>query len=176
MVQEYICIGTPGSHFGLFNKEPALRRYMTAHPMLSKTCMEFENGLLGNRSTSVFHHEETKTFQEKFDTDVKRLVEVIEDKLSIFSDDSGELFTLYTKHVADEEGVLQLRMLKENAIDIYQKFVKTVLIENTTPFWNPIKQFKLDIFGLFTTRRLVMDIGQCTFRQHFVIYASLITI
>ena len=137
-----------GGAIGLFNQEPALRRWMTAHPMLSKTCKEFENDLLGNRSTSVFHHEETKTFQEKFDTDVKRLVEVIEDKLSIFSDDSGELFTLYTKHVADEEGVLQLRMLKENAIDIYQKLVKTVLIEKTTPFWDPIKQFKLDIFGL----------------------------
>ena len=136
-----------GGAIGLFQHEGALLWWLVAQPMLALVCAEFEKDLSWeSEDTEGLHHEEGRSFQESFSEKFKCLVQVFEDKVNSFDDNSGTLYSLCTRNIADETGISQLKNLKSRTLLLYRTFVESVILQKSTSFWEPIKRIDVGIF------------------------------
>ena len=95
-----------GGAVGLYDNPEALTLFMLAGPECSRCVAEFET-VLGTERSSVAHHEEGKTFQNKFKKDVLSFVKTAEELGNPF-DDGKELVALHTQEVMEKKVVTSL--------------------------------------------------------------------
>jgi len=141
-----------GGTLGLFQKDEALRRWLVTRPKLLELTRDFHEEVgISNDKLSWLHHEEGKSFQDRFREELDCLVQAFEDRGNPFEEKSKQLVTVCTREVADDEGVKQLLQLRHTAASKYESFVSSVFVNAAKSFWEPITKSPLDLFG--KTRR-----------------------
>ena len=95
---------------GLTEHPNALRRWMLSGPEMARLVNEFEAGMAPDTGTNenFEHHEEDRRFQVSFFEDVKSLAAAVEDLGNPFVEETGDLFTLDTKVIAEEPAVSRM--------------------------------------------------------------------
>jgi len=83
-------------------------------PEMAKLVNEFEAGMAPDTEAkeNSKHHEEQRSFQVLFHQDVKSLVAVVEDLGNPFIEETGDLFVLDTKVIAEESAVSRMRQIE----------------------------------------------------------------
>ena len=75
------------------------------------------------------HHVDHRTFQASFFRDVKSLAAAVEDLGNSFLDETGDLFTLYTKVIAEESAVSKMRDIESLGKEHCETFISERLVE-----------------------------------------------
>lgn len=92
------------------------------------------------------HHEEHRSFQVSFHQDVKSLVAVVEDLGNPFLEETGDLFVLDTKVIAEESAVSRMRQIESIGKQQCETFISECLVERKKPLTDPITRNKLSFF------------------------------
>ena len=103
-----------GGAVGLTENPNALRRWMLSGPEMARVVNEFEAGMVPDTGTkeNSKHHEEHRSFQVTFFKDVKSFAAAVEDLGNPFLEETGDLFTLDTKVIAEESAVSRMRHIE----------------------------------------------------------------
>lgn len=142
-----------GGSIELFQKDEALRKWLTTQPKLKELETEFQ-AKVGIQNVKLYwlHHEEGMSFQDRFREELNCLIQTFESRGNPFEVKSRKLVTLCTREVADDEGVNQLLNLRQTATTKYESFVLSAIFDEEQSFWQPITKTPIDLFG--KTRRL----------------------
>ncbi len=89
-----------GGAIGLTENPAALLRWMIAGPEIARMVHEFEEDITLKDERNHSHHEQTLAHQRRFTSDVKSMVQTIEELGNPFEDESDEIVALVTKEVA----------------------------------------------------------------------------
>ena len=120
---------------GLTESSFQLLRWMVSGPEIARLIAEFESmkdAIKTNQSKGpdVHHHEQVKGVQERFQIQVKALVEVMETLGNPFKEDSVDLLVLDTKDIANEQVVATVNEIEKAGQDQFQVFVEERLIKH----------------------------------------------
>ena len=125
-----------GGMIGMFQKDEALRRRLVTRPRLFVLTRDFHEEVgMSNDKLSWLHHEEGKSFQDRFREELDCLVQAFEDRGNAFEEKSKKLVTVCTREVADDEGVQQLLQLCHTAADKYELFISSAFVNEGKSFW-----------------------------------------
>ena len=72
---------------------------------------------------------------------------IIEEMGNPFADQTGDLFVLDTRDIADSKVVETVRTVEQLGKDQYQQFVTKKLQERTTPLFDTIQKNELPLFS-----------------------------
>lgn len=107
-------------------------------------CRKVESTVKGRKSNKridLVHHEQTKSAQTSFQTDVNSPIAVMEKIGNPFLEESDELLALDSKAIADTKVVDTVRKMEHLG-----QFAKERLIERSKSSFAPIKKNKLPLF------------------------------
>ena len=135
-----------GGAVGLTTNPGALRRWMTAGPEIARLLISFERQTATSKSAAQDHHEHTPAVQKSFKKDVESLVSAFEETGNPFEDDSGCLFAMDTKIVADAAAIKAVENVVSTGQQQYDEFVKERLVERITPVTATLRRNKLRVF------------------------------
>ena len=133
-----------GGAVGLTEHPAALRRWMVAGPEISRMIQEFECNSIHSLTS---HHDQSHNSQVTFKKDVEALVDAFCDLGNPFLEDSGDLMTLDTKDIMDEEVVKSIRNAQNIGQEQYTLFVQERLHNQKKNISDPIKKNKLLLFS-----------------------------
>ena len=88
-----------------------------------------------------------KGLQNTFWNQVNAVCSTIEEMGNPFAEQTGDLFVLDTRDIADSEVVETVRTVEQLGKDQYQQFVTKRLQERTTPLFDTIQKNKLPLFS-----------------------------
>ena len=142
-----------GGAVGLMENPNALRRWMLSGPEMARLVNEFEAGMAPDtgRKNNSKHHEEHRSFQVSFYEDVKSLVAAVEDLGNPFLEETGDLFILDRKVVAEESAVSRMRHIESLGKEQCETFISERLVEKK-PLTDPITRNKLSFFTTSSQR------------------------
>lgn len=86
-----------GGLLGLTENDSALKRWMVAGREISKILREYDDVESSKKQTSDCHHEQIPSIQMAFLTDVKHVVDVMEDMGNPFQEESTDISALIPK-------------------------------------------------------------------------------
>ena len=111
---------------------------------MARLVNEFEAGMATDTGTNenVKHHEEHRSFQVSFFKDVKSLAAAVEDLGNPLLKETGDLFTLDTKVIAQESAVSRMRHIESLGKEQCETFISERLVEKK-PLSDPITRNKL---------------------------------
>ena len=137
---------------GLTESSVQLLRWMVSGPEIARLIAEFESmqdAIKTNQSKGpdVHHHEQVKGVQERFQTQVKALVEAMETLGNPFKEDSVDLLVLDTKEIANEQVVATVNEIEKAGQDQFQVFVEERLIKHKKEVTDVIKLNKFALFS-----------------------------
>jgi len=136
-----------GGTINLFQKEGALKRWMISQPMVVEMVKNFHEQLnCGESKLEWLHHEESRSYHERFNEELNCLVQTFDEFGNPFADSSGKLLTICTRQAADEEGVQQLLNLEGFGSNRYESFVSERFYADKD-FGEPITKVAIDLFG-----------------------------
>ena len=137
-----------GGAVGLTENPNALRRWMLSGPEMARLVNEFEAGMVPDTGTeeNSKHHEEHRSFQVSFFKDVKSLAAAVEDLGNNFLEETGDLFTLDTKVIAEESAVSRMRHIESLVKEQCETFISERLVQKKKPLSDPITRNKLSFF------------------------------
>ena len=120
---------------GLTESSFQLLRWMVSGPEIARLIAEFESmkdAIKTNqiKGPDVHHHEQVKGVQERFQIQVKALVEVMETLGNPFKEDSVDVLVLDTKEIANEQVVATVNEIEKAGQDQFQVFVEERLIKH----------------------------------------------
>ena len=98
------------------------------------------------------NRDEHRSFQVSFYEDVKSLVAAVEDLGNPFLEETGDLFTLDTKVVAEESAVSRMRHIESLGKEQCETFISERLVEKKKPLTDPITRSKLSFFTTSSQR------------------------
>ena len=112
---------------------------------MARLVNEFEAGMATDTGTNenVKHHEEHRSFQVSFFKDVKSLAAAVEDLGNPLLKETGDLFTLDTKVIAEESAVSRMRHIESLGKEQCETFISERLVEKKKPLSDPITRNKL---------------------------------
>ena len=94
-----------GGTIELFQKDEASRRWLVTQPKLFQLTRDFHEEFgMSNDKLSWLHHEEGKSFHDRFREELDCLVQAFEDRGNPFEENSKQLVTVCTREVAANEG------------------------------------------------------------------------
>ena len=93
------------------------------------------------------HHEQMKGVQNTFPNRVNAVCCTIEEMGDPFADQTGDLFVLDTRDIADSKVVETVRAVEQLGKDQYQQFATKRLQERTMPLFDTIQKNKLPLFS-----------------------------
>lgn len=127
-----------GGAVGITENAAALRRWMLSGPEISRLIQEFETAInRPTRSKDACHHEETKSTQLSFLSDVKSLAQAITDLGNPFLE--GEDFVvLDTKVIKSSEVTTTIHTAKSIGEQQYNQFVRERLETVSVPLYDTI--------------------------------------
>ena len=112
---------------------------MIAGSECAKDIEDFEDLFdFGYEDLNEYHHEESLSTQMHFKAGVR--------KLSVFGI-TREINSAKRVIILSISSPVKLHVMKSIGIEMYEDFVKTVLIEKSKPIWDAIKNNKLQLFG-----------------------------
>ena len=137
---------------GLTESSVQILRWMVSGPEIARLIAEFESmqdAIKTNQSKGpdVHHHEQVKGVQERFQTQVKALVEAMETLGNPFKEDSVDLLVLDTKEIANEQVVATVNEIEKAGQDQFQVFVEERLIKHKKEVTDVIKLNKFALFS-----------------------------
>lgn len=138
-----------GGIIGLTQNEEAMRKWMLAGPEVARVLAMFKTSMIGHCSDDTMgtdHHEQGKSAQKLFKSEVRNLVQAIEQLGNPFLDRSKDLITLDTKTVADKSVAITVKYIEKAGKEQYQEFVKTRLQDRTVSVFDPIHKNKFPLF------------------------------
>ena len=147
-----------GGAIGLTESSSQLLRWMVSGPEMSRIINDFElsqelvrNIAIQEEQEDLHHHEQMKGVQNTFRNQVNAVCRVcsstIEEMGNPFADQTGDLFVLDTRDIADSKVVETVRTVRQLGKDQYQQFVTKRLQERTTPLFDTIQKNKLPLFS-----------------------------
>ena len=149
-----------GGAIGLTESSTQLLRWMVSGPEMSRIIKDFElsQELIRNipkqeeqeeqeGQDDLRHHEQIKGVQNTFWKQVNAVCSTIEEMGNPFADQTGDLFVLDTRDIADSKVVETVRTVEQLGKDQYQQFVTKRLQERTTPLFDTIRKNKLSLFN-----------------------------
>ena len=146
-----------GGAIGLTGSSTQLMRCMVSRPEMPRIIKEFElsQELVRNiarqeeqeKQEDVRHHEQIKGVQNTFWNQVNAVCSTIEEMGNPFEDQTGDLFALDTRDIADFKVVETVRTVEQLGNDPYQQFATKRLQERTTPLFDTIPKNKLPLFS-----------------------------
>lgn len=136
-----------GGAVGLTNDPNALRRWMVAGPEISRMVGEFEKHAFGGTDSGADHHERHPSFQVQFSTQVRELVNTMEDMGNPFIEDSGHLFAIDTKDIMSEDVVTTVRTIAGLGQEQYNNFINERFLKGEKPISEPIRRNKFALFS-----------------------------
>ena len=93
------------------------------------------------------HREQMKGVQNTCQNQVDAVCSTIEETGNPFADQTGDLFVLDTRAIADSKVVETVRTVEQLGKDQYQQLVTERLQERTTPLYDTIQKNKLPLFS-----------------------------
>ena len=106
------------------------------------------------------HHEEQRSFQVSFHTDVKSLVTAMEKMGNPFLEETSDLFALDSKVIAEEATVLMMRQIESTGREQCKTFIAERLMERKKPLTDPIKRNKLSFFTTYSQKTATKAVQQ----------------
>ena len=140
------CIKGEGGVVGLTEDPAALRRWMLAGPEIARVISEFEEFLLNNGKTVTRHHEQAAHYQSTFAKDVNALINTFNELDNPFSENSGDLITLDTKDIMNEDAVKSIFLAKQLDAQQYAAFVSNRVINCKLPITDTLPRNNLVLF------------------------------
>ena len=132
-----------GGVIGITENESSLRRWMVAGPEIAQLLIDYRKKR-GKGKTLITgitsKHLLLKGNSYLFFTDV---ISIIKGCRNPFLEDSGDLFTLYTKVEMPEEEVIDMKTAKEKGESQYKAFVE----RSKKNFYAPIKKYSCRLFA-----------------------------
>ena len=102
------------------------------------------------------HHEQVKGVQNTFRNQVNAVCSTIEEMGNPFADQTGDLFVLGTRDIADSKVVETVRTVEQLGKDQYQQFV-TKRLRKTTPLFDTIQKKQVLFSSPPTTKEKSSD-------------------
>ena len=143
-----------GGAIGLTESSTQLLLMMVSGPEMSRIIDDFElsqelvtNIAKQEEQEDLRHHEQMKGVQNTFQNQVNAVCSTIEEMGNPFADQTGDLFVLDTRDIADSKVVETVRTVEQLGKDQYQQFVTKRLQERTTPLFNTIQKNNLPLFS-----------------------------
>ena len=93
------------------------------------------------------HHEQMKGVQNTFWNQVNLVCSTIKEMGNSFTDQTGDLFVLDTRDIADSKVVETVRTIEQLSKDQYEQFATKRLHERTTSLFDTIQKNKLPLFS-----------------------------
>ncbi|KAL9978410.1 hypothetical protein ACROYT_G015923 [Oculina patagonica] len=145
------CVKGDGGAIGLTENASQLLRWMVAGPEVASVVAQFEachDSIKSSQTKGpdVHHHEQKRSTQCTFESQVSSLVEVFEQMGNPFKDTSQDLLVLDTRDIADQSVISTVKEIEQIGIRQYNAFVKERLEERTKPIMEVIKKNKLPLF------------------------------
>jgi hypothetical protein len=147
---------------GITENEAALKRWMVAGPEVARLLTEYEGKHSTVKNGSERHHEQIPSIQRTFLSNVKGVLDVIEDLGNPFSETSSDLYTLDTKVLAPDKVVATIRTIEDLGKTQYQRFVEDRINDDVTRFHDTISNNKLPLFSNFDKSQVKSSLGTCT--------------
>lgn len=144
-----------GGAIGLTENSSQLLRWMVSGPELARITSEFElsqDCLKFEKTTPTNHHQDSKSNQKRFESQVKSLVNTIEEMGNPFSETSEDLVQLDTKDMTDSSVIETVRGIEKFGNDQYHAFVEDRLVKRVVSLSEPIKKNKLHLFSYQKTK------------------------
>ena len=138
-----------GGILGLTEDEDKFCRLQICSPEVARAVSQFEDStmLKENEHCGFPHHENSKSFQEKFAKLVPSLTKEFNQLGNTFERDKlNELIQLGTKDVMGDDVVSTIRRTKEIGKKQHDKFREMRFFNKIIPFDDPIKKNKLSTF------------------------------
>ncbi|KAH3846382.1 hypothetical protein DPMN_088683 [Dreissena polymorpha] len=117
---------------------------MVSAPETSRILMEASDDT--DNSDDTKHHEEKQTKQKQFQTQVRQLVETIDDMRNPFEEDTSDLYTLDTKVVMSPEVIMSVKTAESIGKAQYESVIVERLSNNIKGFYETIKKNSLPFF------------------------------
>ena len=143
-----------GGAIGLTGSSTQLLRCMVSGPEIPRIIKEFElsqelvrNIARQEEQEDVRHHEQIKEVQNIFWNQVNAVCSTIEEMGNPFEDQTGDLFALGTRDMADSKIVETVRTVEQLGNDQCQQFATKRLQERTTPLFDTIPKNTLPLFS-----------------------------
>lgn len=128
-----------GGAVGITENAAALRRWMLSGPEISRLIQEFETAInRPTRSKDACHHEETKSTQLSFLSDVKSLAQAITDLGNPFLEEGEDFVVLDTKVIKSSEVTTTIHTAKSIGEQQYNQFVRERLETVSVPLYDTI--------------------------------------
>ena len=140
---------------GLTENSAQLLRWMVSGPEIARLITEFESiqdaiRTKQSKGPDVHHHEQMKSVQERFQTQVTALVHSFETLGNPFKEDSDDLLVLDTKEIASTQVVTTVNGIENAGQEQFQMFLEERLIKHKKEVTDVIK---LNKFALFSNPR-----------------------
>ncbi|KAH3845396.1 hypothetical protein DPMN_087676 [Dreissena polymorpha] len=140
-----------GGFVDLTENPDALRRWTVSAPETPRFLMEASDKT--DTPDDTKHHEENQTKQKLFQTQVRHLVETIDDMGKPFEEDTSDLYTLDTKCVMSPEVIINVKTAESIGKTQYESMSVECLSNNMKGFYETIKQNSLPFFELGPERK-----------------------
>jgi len=135
-----------GGAIGVTEDPSALRRWMIAGSEVSHLVAQYESASEAkDANENTKHHEQTEHTQKAFFDKVQKLYTVMKDMGNPFMDETGDLFTLDTKSIANHSVAEMIASHYDNGKTKFNEFMKGLDTEECS-FHQPIKKNKTDFF------------------------------
>ena len=162
---------------GLTEDDDKWRRWQVCSPEAARAVAEFKEGTVLRVSdhTEFHHHEDTKSFQQKFAKDVDSFKTAMEQLGNPFlvDDDSTELIQLDTKDVMCDEVVATVRSIEKIGTKNFQDFRKNRIISQAIKLDDTIKKNKLPTFKSANTKGQSAKGESKDLKQHVRLFSQL---
>lgn len=130
-----------GGAVGLTDNPSALRRWMVGGPEISRIIQEFEASLDDKKiHPEEHHHEQSKSFQENFKSDVSKLTTVVQAAGNPFMERSTDFVTIHSKNIVDPAAHDAMKKLRNIGEEQYEAFVNDRFSNQTKKLSDPIKR------------------------------------
>lgn len=136
-----------GGVIGITENEAALRRWMLAGPETARLLMEYDDKHVMKKKDTERHHEQIPSVQKTFLSQVKSVINVMEELGNPFADTGTDIYTLDTKQIMSDSVVDTIRSAEDIGKTQYQKFVAERMDGNVTAFNDTIHKNNLPLLN-----------------------------
>ena len=140
--------GTGGA-VGLTENPEALQRWMIAGPEVARVIDEFEQAtanVIKNDCSTLLHHEQTRSQQNLFVTQVTSLVAAFEEMGNPFTDDGKSIYALDTHNICCDAVIETVSNIETLGRDQFNAFVTDRLQKRSVSITEPLPRNKLTLF------------------------------
>lgn len=105
--QNNTIVKTDGGPIGLYDNPDALLIWMVSSPEVGRMLSQYEhtaNIACAHEDDDIKHHEDTDSFEKRFERDTQLVADIIQDNGNPFEEQSNSLVSMISKRIMDDEG------------------------------------------------------------------------